>query len=105
VSWWRKPKTVASLFIDRPEQWGLRGDPHLWNEMAERFASTPCPPSPMKLGMLLEEMFVELTGHPLSTPNLFYIERYDSGGMSGGCIWPEFWREKGIPLLISRFRS
>jgi hypothetical protein len=72
--------------------------------MAERFVSTKCPASLDELRALLEEMFAELTGEPLSTEDSIFVRRHYSGGMPGGFVSTVFWREKGIPLLVSRCR-
>jgi hypothetical protein len=29
--------SISDLFLPEPLQWGLRGDPYLWREMAEHF--------------------------------------------------------------------
>ncbi len=97
------PETVASLFQDKPGQWGLRGDPYLWQEMADHFAHTPLPATAAELRALLETAFETLTGYPLSTDEkFFFIERFSHGGMSSGLVAPAFWRDKALPLLCGR---
>jgi hypothetical protein len=97
------PKTMAFLFEQEPYQWGLRGDPHLWREIREHFADTPVPETLDELVSLIETTFETLTGHPISEKEHFYIERFNHGGMSGGYISPEFWRDKVIPMMRQRF--
>ncbi|MGG6296193.1 hypothetical protein ACQ4M4_17530 [Leptolyngbya sp. AN02str] len=97
-----KYKTVGDLFEKTPRQWGLRGDPHLWSAMRDRFANTPIPAIASDLETLIEQAFEELTGKPISTPDLFYDERFAHGGMSSGCISPPFWRDTAIPMLKAR---
>ena len=46
-----------------------------------------------------------LTGKSISTVRAIKIERYDQGGMSGGMVSTEFWKETAIPLLLDRFRK
>jgi hypothetical protein len=36
-------KTLADIFQDRPERWGMRGDPHLWREMHAALGSSAYP--------------------------------------------------------------
>ena len=96
-------KTVASLFEEKPRQWNLRGDPHLWREMAAHFAQTPLPATADELSALIETAFESLTGYPLSSTTPFFIERYSHGGMSSGYISPDFWRDKILPLLRIRY--
>ena len=40
----RIEKPVSIIFKERPQKWGLRGDPHLWDELERVFAavSLPC---------------------------------------------------------------
>lgn len=95
-------RTVDGLFQETPWQWGLRGDPHLWDAMLHHFVGVPCPHTPEGLASLIETAFEELTGHPISHPGLFYVQAFDHGGMSAGHVSPEFWREKAVPFLQQR---
>jgi hypothetical protein len=88
-------------------QWGLRGDPHAWQAMRELLATVPTPPDPDAV----RERFVDglrqvahvdldqIDGEPV------YREHLDHGGMSGGVVHVEWWRTKGIPLLVDRALS
>ena len=95
--------SISGLFSPEPSQWGLRGDPYLWREMAEQFQGVPLPETSRELLFVLEEAFLKLTGHPVSYPEHFRLDRHAHGGMSSGGIATEFWRERGIPLLLSRY--
>jgi molybdenum cofactor cytidylyltransferase len=50
-----------------------------------------------------EQAFLSVSGQSLASADPFYVERFDHGGMSGGGISPEFWREQAIPLLRARY--
>ena len=95
-------ETVASLFQPEPQQWGLRGDPYLWREMRRYFEQTPLPTTVDELNTLIETAFEALTGHSISVGSHFFVESFNHGGMSGGHISPDFWREKAMPLLGAR---
>lgn len=97
-------KTIASLFDKQPAQWNLRGDPHLWREMRAHFDDIPLPSSTEELVALIEAAFHTLTGHHISETEMFFTERYNTGGMSSGMILPTFWRETIIPLLVERMK-
>ena len=98
--------TIADLFEPKPIQWGLRGDPYLWCEMAQHFCDAPLPSSPEQLTAALEEAFHLLTNESISFSSCIHIPRHDHhGGMSSGHISTEFWRFKAIPLLFSRFKA
>jgi len=97
------PKSIAAFFEERPYQWGLRGDPHLWNEMSEHFARNPIPVSADELIHLIETAFELSTGHSISKEVNFYVARFSHGGMSSGMVSPEFWRNKVIPMVKERF--
>jgi hypothetical protein len=96
-------RTIGELFLEEPHQWGLRGDPHLWRAMREHFAAAPLPPTAAALSQALEAAFLQLTGHPLSATDRFFVERFAHGGMSSGHISPEFWRDTALPLIKSRY--
>jgi len=100
------PKTVAYFFEKEPPQWGVRGDPHLWYEMREHFSETPIPATADELISLIEAAFEQLTEHPITEQEKYIrIKRLDHGGMSGGMVSLEFWRDKFIPLFRERFDS
>jgi len=98
-----KPQTIASLFEKKPARWGLRGDPYLWEEMKSHFENTPLPATTDELVSLIQTAFASLTAHSVSESENFFIERLSHGGMSSGHISPEFWRDKVIPEIGSRF--
>ena len=97
-----RSETVASLFQEEPNQWGLRGDPYLWREMRSHFEQIPLPATTDELSALIETVFEHLTGHSISASNPFFVKRFSYGGMSSGHIFPDFWRDKAIPLLLAR---
>ena len=95
---------VSDLFKPAPIQWGFRGDPYLWEEMASVLADAPLPPAETQLIELLEETFARLVGAPLDSPaSSVFVDRYSHGGMSSGRVSLAFWRETGVPLLRSRY--
>jgi hypothetical protein len=98
-------KTIVRLFEDEPVQWGLRGDPYLWREMKATLSSYNYPGTEEQLTALLEQIYQQLTGRPLTNPDPIFVERYSHGGMSSGYVSPSFWAEKAIPLLRARYRD
>lgn len=97
------PAVIGDLFLDRPEQWGMRGDPYLWDEMAAALAHDPIPASDAALHVRLADVFRYLTGAALSDPEeMFKVERFAHGGMSSGFVYREFWLERALPLLARR---
>jgi hypothetical protein len=93
---------ISTLFEPEPPQWGFRGDPHLWRDMAGRLSTVPCPATEDELQVIIERVYEQLTGHPLSHTGYIRLDQYDHGGMSGGLIAPLWWRDKAIPLLRQR---
>ena len=85
-------------------QWGLRGDPHAWQALGDLVAATPTPPTPdaarrMLVDGLGQVAHVDLDG---TDEAHVYREDLDHGGMSGGGVNLDWWRTKGIPLLVDR---
>lgn len=93
---------MDELFAERPWQWGLRGDPHLWDEMKAELRGVAAPADPGELRAIVEQAFERLSGRPISHPEPFHVARLDHGGMSGGHVQPLWWREKGVPYLLDR---
>jgi hypothetical protein len=95
------------LFATHPRQWGMRGDPHLWRELAARLNAHPEPTSGLELEGLIQHQLRLLTGVDIatSTETAVQIHRYPTSGMSGGLISPPTWRDRLVPLLVERFAS
>ncbi len=99
--------SVQAIFQPAPTQWGLRGDSHLWKELEGYFSKNPL------LTDLTQNQFIEhihramvsLTGQSTADGKDFFVEKYDTGGMSSGTVSAHFWEETAIPLLVGRFRS
>lgn len=98
-------KSLAKFFEEIPSQWGLRGDPSLWQEMKEKLASTPIPSSTYEFEEILYELYKELTGVSVKLRTNVYVERYEGVGMSSGTVSSAYWIKTLIPLLLKRFRS
>lgn len=98
-----KEKTAAKYFEHSPEQWGLRGDPFLWDEMKISFEKINLPVSSREFDRLLHKFFKQLTGEKPEKGKTIFIERYNDSGMSGGFVSCDFWLEKGFPLIIKRY--
>ena len=96
---------MASLFQPGPGQWGLRGDPRVWQELAALAAERPLPCSESELSDWLTAQFINLTGQPLSSEKPIAVERFPRSGMSGGLVSPTYWREKILPLLLHRLNE
>ena len=99
----RRPRVFIELFCPEPEQWGLRGDPYLWREMAFHLAATPLPDTCDEASGVLSAAFQEITGHPVSHSDDFFCPQFDNGGMSSGMISVAFWRGSALPMLLRRF--
>lgn len=91
------------MFEPRPTRWGLRGDPLLWDALEASLE--PLEPSDIDdIEAHLRALYAKLVGEPLTEADTpVEVERFKMGGMSSGMVSPTFWREEGIPLLVSRF--
>lgn len=96
------PSWVVAVFEPRPDQWGLRGDPFLWDELGKALRTVDSPANSSELLYLLRESFERLVGMPITHPEDVYVERFAHGGMSSGFVCMQFWRELGLPLLCRR---
>lgn len=92
-------------FGERPHQWGLRGDPYLWEELEKTLMNLAPANSSDELILLLESEFLRMVGVPISHNEDVFVEKFAHGGMSSGYVSLSFWREKGIPNLIENFEN
>lgn len=98
-----RPIQLSALFDKEPRQWGYRGDPFLWRDMARTLQGVSYPQTESEFIALIERTFEQLTGSPLSSADDIYVEKYAHGGMSSGYVSLAFWREKALPLLLARY--
>lgn len=99
------PKEVHSLFLDKPAQFGLRGDPELWEDLGNYFKGKPFPENEQELIGAIQSAIIELTGKAINESESIFVEKYYHGsGMSGGVISSGFWLRKAIPMLIGRYK-
>ncbi len=97
-------KDLSLIFERKPAQWGLRGDPYLWDEMQELCVADSLDIDDYAVARFVCEYFEKVTGQPLTIDAKAYVERFAHGGMSSGSVCGEFWISKGIPLLLDNFR-
>jgi hypothetical protein len=88
-------------------QWGLRGDPHAWHALRELLAAVPTPPSDDGVRLLFVDGLRQVADVDIDQADgqPVYRKHLDHGGMSGGSVNVEWWRTKGIPLLVDRATS
>lgn len=98
-------KDLSFIFEKKPMQWGLRGDPYLWDEMQELCVGKSLDVNEYEVAKFVCEYFREVTGKTLSYDAKIYIERLAHGGMSSGTVSGEFWITRGIPLLVDNLRK
>lgn len=96
---------VSIIFRDRPTQWGLRGDPYLWEDLENHFSNVPLPYPPEDFEAELHSFIAKVAGNRLTARDEFRVPKYHHHGMSAGMIDGWFWIDQGIPLLISRLNE
>lgn len=96
---------VSMIFEEKPKQWGLRGDPYLWEEMRKEFATVPITISLEEFVKEFKDVFEKLTGTPLTRGAHIFLSKYAHGGMSSGQICGDFWIDKALPLLVERLKK
>lgn len=101
--------TVGDLFDRLPVQFGLRGDPYLWQVLRTEFAETPMPSSWFGLRGIVYEAVERVIGRPLkehADSASVYVSEFDPGhGMSSGHVDMAWWVNTGVPILFDRFEA
>jgi hypothetical protein len=97
--------TLGELFAPRPLRWGLRGDPHLWEDMRLRFADDAFPTDEGSLLRAVRSAFEELTGVRLeANTGHVPVPAYRRGsGISDGVVDGNWWHNVGLALLLDRW--
>ncbi|WP_400996790.1 hypothetical protein [Agromyces sp. GXQ0307] len=97
----------ASLFDRGLVQWGMRGDPHLWEAMRDALVGVPMPTAFWDVRSTVQREYARITGQPLTDTNEpVRVAAYVTGsGISDGRVLPSFWVRTAIPILIDRWAA
>lgn len=93
------------LFSPVPDDWELRGDPRLWDELSTYLAEVAIPNSANAVRQIIVSAIETLTGAALDGTGVVVVDRYPDDGMSGRHVSLRYWNDKALPLLVSRFRG
>lgn len=91
---------IAQIFKNRPAQWGLRGDPFLWNDLEKHFSKYKTPYLEEDFLKEFYIMFEKFTGDSFNHNQNIVVKAYSHGGMSNGAICKEFWANTALLLLL-----
>jgi hypothetical protein len=96
---------ISSLLNEEPIQWGLRGDPFLWDEIRLKTKDVALLENEELMKKYFYNLFKELTGFEISLNENIRIEKYFYGhGMSGGVVCSNFWMTEGFPFILERYK-
>lgn len=93
---------VAELFIEKPNQWGLRGDPYLWRELQVKYETVSIPYDSELFEREIYDYVKQFFMDGFDETKIVKVERFAHGGMSSGGLSAEFWIKHGIPTLKKR---
>lgn len=98
---------VSIIFTPEPDQWGLRGDPFLWQLLKEQYQTVELPYPPKALREEIFRIFADLTGERPVSGKHYYAEQFAKThvGMSTGWLSGDFWQLTAIPLLTERLEQ
>lgn len=85
-------------------QWGRRGDVHAWQAMRDLVGGTPTPPDRDAVRAAYVDALRQVADVDVdhAAEAVVHRQHLDHGGMSGGDVDVEWWRTRGLPLLVDR---
>ena len=92
---------LSEIFEDKPDTWGLRGDPYFWAYLKEK-AEYMDVISAGELDRWIRKEHLIVSGEEMTDTGMVRVEQFAHGGMSSGGVDGSWWTETGIPLLKSR---
>jgi hypothetical protein len=98
-------KDLSELFDPEPLEWGLRGDPWVWQALRDHLTGTYLPPSAGEIASILYAAFDRLVAVDLATEpesSVYRAEFARDDGRSSGYVSLDVWRGRLMPLLIDR---
>lgn len=87
----------------KPKQWGLRGDPYLWDEISEHLQHKEVPKDQKDIEAIILRCIEDIIGCSTEKASEVFVERYSQGGMSSGVVSIDFWLNKALPFLIENY--
>jgi len=98
--------SYSIIFREPLPRWGLRGDPFLWDALGWHLAQQSQGTFPTDLASVhaaISAGLSELTGVKfLKHRENLSLAWLPDGGMSGGVVAPEVWRDRIVPTLLQR---
>ena len=96
----------TALFLPKPQQWGLRGDPFLWQELQRKCADFTPDMDIEAFERELDRVFEGIleSGSETMSEDSLHFDSFPKSGLSGGLISLSWWLEKGLPLLKERYK-
>lgn len=100
---------IGDLLKRSPTQFGMRGDPRLWQELQSEVAESPLPDDWFDLRRLIETAIERRIGQAPSEfadlPSV-HVAEFDPGhGTSAGHVRLRWWAHTGIPIILDRFEG
>lgn len=99
--------TYRELLAVKPERWGYRGDPRLWDVLYEVLGDRIVPSSYSDLSKeILDEIFT-FSGFDLTQEKEFVRvpQLMRGSGMSDGMVSTSWWLDECLPLLWQRVQG
>jgi hypothetical protein len=95
---------LGDAFDVQHRQWGLRGDPHVWAALRDETAAVPTPADAAAIRQAFVEALRRVADVDLDADVQGPVQReqFAHGGMSSGMVDVDWWRAKGLPLLVER---
>ena len=87
---------------------GLRGDPHMWRYLEDKFVDFDISARTSEFKATLEAHFYKLLftdGDKVTAGGDVFISSFPQVGVSGGVINYRWWVDEGIPLLCERYAN
>lgn len=98
-------KDLSLIFNNKPAQWGLRGDPYMWEDIQKDFQGQVIDDTDWNsVVAAVCRKFEAKAGQSLALGVQAYVEEYAHGGMSSGGISGDFWLCTGIPTLFENYK-
>ena len=98
---------LSRIFEPAPAQWGLRGDPFLWDALRSDLRLIDADTSADAVSKV-RELFRQHVGVDVgdrTAPEAIYSEQFAHGGMSSGHVHIPTWRDRLMPMLEARIRT
>ena len=97
--------SLLTLMDESPPSLYTRGGIELWLAIKNDIGNKPLPNNCEELRLIFSDSFQKITGYSIESKGMKYLDELNTGGMSGGYFYPEYFYEAILVWLDAKLNG